>query len=184
MIYFLFSFFLTHEEESLISFNPNILETNLINILLLLALLFYAYTTSFRSTLETRQSEILQSIENLQKDLKIAKNYYNGAEKAFSQSLFWLTSWKKKYQKERINLLTTKYKQIEQGLKDSFLTSEILIKNFEEKSFLSLQKYILLVTISKILRKFFFLSQKEQSQLIELTLKKLGKVSEEKNEHY
>ena len=73
--------FLSHE-ESFLEFNPNILETNLINILLLLGLLLYAYKVSFSSTLENRQKEIIQTIENAQKDVLNATNYYYFAEKS------------------------------------------------------------------------------------------------------
>jgi len=58
------------------------------------------------------------------------------------------------------------------------LTTESLIKNFEKKAFVSLQRYIILITASKILRKFFFLSEKEQSKLIEVTISKLGELKE------
>jgi F-type H+-transporting ATPase subunit b len=169
----LFSFFLT-SEESFIEFNTNILETNLINILLLFGLLFYAYKVSFSGTLENRQKDIIQTIENAQKDVVNASNYYYLAEKGFTQSLFWLQSWKSLYDKEKVEIVNNKYKTVKTALTETFLTTESLIKNFESKTFLSLQRYIVLVTASKILRKFFFLSEKEQSKLIELTISKLG----------
>ena len=169
----LFSFFLT-SEESFIEFNTNILETNLINILLLFGLLFYANKVSFSGTLENRQKDIIQTIENAQKDVVNASNYYYLAEKGFTQSLFWLQSWKSLYDKEKVEIVNNKYKTVKTALTETFLTTESLIKNFESKTFLSLQRYIVLVTASKILRKFFFLSEKEQSKLIELTISKLG----------
>lgn len=169
-------FALTHE-ESFLTFNPNILETNLFNILLLLSLLFYAYKVSFRGTLETRQGEILQSIENAQKDVLLAENYYSLSEKTFLQSFFWLNSWKKIYQKEKTSFVTNKYNSIHEGLNESFLASHSLIKNFESKSLSILQRYILFLTASRILRKFFFLSKEEQSKLLKLTIKKLGELN-------
>jgi F0F1-type ATP synthase membrane subunit b/b' len=71
----LFSFFLN--SEPFIEFNTNILETNIINILLLFGLLFYANKVSFSGTLEDRQKEIVQTIENAQKDVLNASNYYS-----------------------------------------------------------------------------------------------------------
>jgi len=100
----LFSFFLN--SEPFIRFNTNILETNIINILLLFGLLFYANKVSFSGTLEERQKEIVQTIENAQKDVLNASNYYALAEKGFTQSLFWLQSWKTLYEKEKSILLT------------------------------------------------------------------------------
>jgi F-type H+-transporting ATPase subunit b len=173
MIWNLFSFFL-NSEETFIELNPNLLETNLVNILILIALLVYANKVSFSKTLESRQKEIIQTIENAQKDVLNASNYAELAEKGFSQSLFWLQSWKNLYEKEKIEVVSNKYKIVKNGLKENFLTTENLIKNFENKSFIALQRYIILITASKILRKFLFLSEKEQSKLIELTILKLG----------
>jgi len=170
-----FSFLLTHEEtEAFIQFNSNILETNLVNILILIGLLVYGNKVSFSVSLENRQKEIIQTIENAQKDVANASNYYYLAEKGFTQSLFWLQSWKMLYEKEKIDLVESKYKLVKTGLTETFATTETLIKNFENKSFIALQRYMILVTASKILRKFLYLSEDEQSKLIEVTISKLG----------
>jgi F-type H+-transporting ATPase subunit b len=170
-----FSFFL-NSEESFIEFNTNILETNLINIFLLIGLLLYANKISFSGTLEDRQKEIIQTIENAQKDVLNASNYYYLAEKGFTQSLFWLQSWKILYEKDKIEIVNTKYKTVKTGVTETFVTTEKLITNFESKTFVSLQRYIILITASKILRKFFFLSDKEQAKIIERTISNLGGV--------
>jgi F0F1-type ATP synthase membrane subunit b/b' len=168
----LFSFFLN--SEPFIEFNTNILEKNIINILLLFGLLFYANKVSFSGTLEDRQKEIVQTIENAQKDVLNASNYYSLAEKGFTQSLFWLQSWKTLYAKEKVDIVNSKYNSVKNGLTETFSTTENLISNFENKAFVALQRYIIFVTASKILRKFFFLNEKEQAKIIELTIAKLG----------
>jgi len=168
----LFSFFLN--SEPFIRFNTNILETNIINILLLFGLLFYANKVSFSGTLEERQKEIVQTIENAQKDVLNASNYYALAEKGFTQSLFWLQSWKTLYEKEKVDIVNSKYNSVKNGLAETFSTTENLISNFENKAFVALQRYIIFVTASKILRKFFFLKEKEQAKIIEVTIAKLG----------
>jgi F0F1-type ATP synthase membrane subunit b/b' len=172
-----FSFFLNSEEaEAFLQLNPNILETNLVNILILIGLLLYGNKVSFSVSLENRQKEIIQTIENAQKDVLNASNYYYLAEKGFTQSLFWLQSWKALYQKDKIDLVNNKYKLVKTGLSETFLTTENLINNFENKAFITLQQYMIFVTASKILRKFLFLSEAEQSKLIEVTISKLGGV--------
>jgi F-type H+-transporting ATPase subunit b len=168
-----FSFFLNNE-EAFIELNPNLLETNLVNILILIGLLLYANKTSFSVTLKQRQEDIIQTIENAQKDVVNASNYYYLAEKGFTQSLFWLQSWKALYEKDKVDLVNNKYKLVKNGLVETFTTTENLVKNFENKSFLALQRYIIFVTASKILRKFLYLSESEQSKLIEVTISKLG----------
>ena len=175
MVWNFFSFFLNEEEaEAFIQFNSNIFETNVINILILLGILVYANKVSFSKTLSDRQDEIIKVIENAQKDVVNASNYYYQAEKGFTQSLFWLQSWKMVYEKEKLEIVNKKYNLVKTGLQESFQTTENLIKNFENKSFLSLQRYVIYLTVSKILRKFLLLSEVEQSKLIEVTLSKLG----------
>lgn len=173
MIWNIFSFFLSNEEPFL-EFNTNILETNAINLFILLGLLVYGNKISIQPNLSLRQKEISQTIENAQKDVLDASNYYSLAEKGFTQSIFWLQSWKSLYQKEKIEIVNNKYKTVKNGLLETFLTTENLITNFEKKSFLSLQRYIIFLTASRILRKFLFLSEAEQSKLIEVTISKLG----------
>lgn len=170
-----FSFFL-NSEEAFLEINSNFLETNVINILLLVGLLIYAYKVSFSTTLENRQKEIVQTIENAQQDVSNATNYYFLAEKGFTQSLFWLQSWKTLYEKDKIEIVNTKYKQVKTGFEETFTTTENLILNFEKKAFLSLQRYILFLTASRILRKFLLLSEAEQSKLIETTISKLEEI--------
>jgi F0F1-type ATP synthase membrane subunit b/b' len=167
-----FSFFLNHE-EAFFEINSNFLETNLFNILLLLGILIYAYKVSFSVSLENRQNEIIQTIENAQNDILKATNYYFLAEKGFTQSFFWLQSWKALYEKDKANIVETKYKQIKAGFLETFVTTENLITNFEKKAFLSLQRYILFLTASRILRKFLELSEVEQSKFLEKTISKL-----------
>jgi F0F1-type ATP synthase membrane subunit b/b' len=130
------SFFL-NSEEPFIQFNTNILETNLINIFLLFGLLFYANKVSFSSTLEDRQKEIIQTIENAQQDVVNASNYYYLAEKGFTQSLFWLQSWKILYEKDKVEIVNSKYNTVKKGLLETFETTENLITNFENKAFVS-----------------------------------------------
>lgn len=166
--------FLLNNEEAFIELNPNILETNLVNILILIGLLLYANKTSFSVTLSDRQKDIIETIENAQKDVVNSSNYYYLAEKGFTQSIFWLQSWKSSYEKEKVELVDNKYVTVKTGLSETFATTENLITNFENKSFLALQRYMIFVTASKILRKFLYLSDAEQSKLIEVTISKLG----------
>jgi F0F1-type ATP synthase membrane subunit b/b' len=172
MTFIFFSFFLNHE-EAFFEINSNLLETNIFNILLLLGILVYAYKVSFSVSLEARQNEILRTIENVQNDISNATKYYFLAEKGFTQSFFWLQSWKTLYEKDKMEIVEAKYKQIKDGLLETFSTTENLISNFEKKSFLSLQRYILFLTASRILRKFLELSEIEQSKFLEKTISKL-----------
>jgi F0F1-type ATP synthase membrane subunit b/b' len=61
------SFFIN--DEPLVQLNPNVLESNVQNIVILLGILIYANNVSFSVSLENRQKEIIQTIENAQKDV-------------------------------------------------------------------------------------------------------------------
>jgi len=52
-----------------------------------------------------------------------------------TQSLFWLQTWKVFYQKEKIDIIERKYEIIKKGLKETFLTTDLLISTLEKKSF-------------------------------------------------
>ena len=87
-----------------------------------------------------------------------------------------VTILEKFYEKDKVEIVETKYKLVKNGLTNTFSTTENLIKNFEKKAFVTLQRYIIFVTASRILRKFLFLSEDEQSKLIDVTISKLGGV--------
>jgi F0F1-type ATP synthase membrane subunit b/b' len=173
MIWNVFSFFLTNEEPFL-EFNTNILETNAINLALLVGLLIYGNKISIQPGLQKRQEDIIQTIENAQKDVVNASNFYSVAEQGYAQSIFWFQSWKALYQKEKLEIVNIKYKLVKKGFLDTFTTTENIIKSSEKKSFLSLQKYILYVTASRVLRRFILLSENEQSKILETTISRLG----------
>jgi F0F1-type ATP synthase membrane subunit b/b' len=170
MTYTFFSFSIA----AFIELNTNIFETNIVNISLLLGLLIYGYQTSFRDTLKDRQVAISQVIENALTDSLVAARYYKSVQEGCKQCLFCLESWKKMYEKEKIEIVTNKYKQVKSGVVEIFDTTETFIENFETKSFLSLQRYILFLTSSRILRQFLRLPATKQSSFIKKTLETLG----------
>lgn len=172
---FLSSFFLV-ENQTLLKFNTNIFETNIINLAILIGLLIYIYKTSFTVTLENRRQEIIQAIENSQRDVQKASDHYYLAEKGFTQSLFWFQTWKKQYDEEKVNIIKRNYNSVRFGLANVFSATEDLIETYERRFFLSFQRYLLLTTASKILRRFFFLSEKEKTKLLEATVSKLEKL--------
>eukprot|EP01041_Mallomonas_annulata_P000025 gene25-28_t len=96
--------FFVNNEEPFLQLNTNILETNVVNILILLGVLLYANKVSFSQSLGDRQLEIIKVIENAQKDVVNASTYYYQAERGFTQSLFWLQSWKVLYEAEKVDL--------------------------------------------------------------------------------
>ena len=173
MIGNIFSFFLSNE-KSFLEFNTNILETNAINLAILIGLLLYGNQIIIQPNLKERQKQISQVIENTQKDVLDATQYSSCVYNNSIQNVFWLQTWKELYNQEKRKFINTKYKLVKTGLLDTFLSTEVFIQNFEKKSFLNLQRYIIFFAAGRILRKFLFLSEYEQSKIIERTILKLG----------
>jgi F-type H+-transporting ATPase subunit b len=171
--FFFFSFFLNNE-ESFLEFNSNILETNLINILLLIGLLVYVYKNFVGVTLNERQSSILQTIENAQKDLVNASNYLDTSLVNYDNTFLILQSWNELYEKEKIEIVTNKYKFVKKSLEENFASTEILITSVEKKAFIALRRQFILFTASKILKQFLLLDEKQQTVLVEQIIKELG----------
>jgi F-type H+-transporting ATPase subunit b len=166
------SFFLVHQEEGF-SLNLDIFETNLVNIFLLIALVIYVKLTVLDPGLKQRQEDIYRQIENTKKDIFNATEYYYVSEQAFSQNTFWLQSWQNFYEQEKHTILEQINSKTYLFVNSSINLTQNIVTTIEKKAFLSLQKYILYLVTAKILRKFLKLSEKEQSELIEITLVKL-----------
>lgn len=71
---------LSHEEG--FGFNTNILETNAINIALLIGLLFYSFADVVKSTLQSREESISLNLDNAANKLIFANQRFKEAEEA------------------------------------------------------------------------------------------------------
>lgn len=169
--------FFLNNEEAFVHFNTNILETNLINILLLIAFLVYASNITFKSILEKRKNDIILMLDNAEDDVAIALDYYSNTEKNLKKTLFLLQAWRTLYKQENLKNLELNYNLLKKGFIETFQTTENLFQNFEIKASLTLQRSILIAVTSEIVRKFLYLSKREQSKFLELTILKLGELN-------
>lgn len=152
--------------HKLIQLNTNILETNLINILLLIALLFYVYQSSFSVTLKERQNEIFENLEKINKDLKLSETFYEKSQQKLSFLSFYLQEWKAFYQTEKNKSVKEKYENIKENLEEIFLNTENLVKSLDRKTKINIEKYLVFLASGKLLRKFFFLSKDKKAKII------------------
>lgn len=176
MLSIFLSFFL-YNEEALVHFNTNILETNLINIILLIAFLVYASNITLKSILEKRKNDIILVLDNAEDDVINALDYYSKTEKSLKKTLFLLQAWRTLYKEENLKNLELNYNLLKKGFIETFQTTENLFQNFEIKASITLQRSILITVTSEIVRKFLYLSKKEQSKFLELTILKLGELN-------
>jgi hypothetical protein len=156
-----------NNKSSFLDFNTNLLETNVVNIALLFVLIYYAIKTTFNLTLEKRKMDIVQTLTLTQKDLLKSSNYYNGCIENLRKNRSLLEILRVSCTKEKLDIVSSKYSIAQQKIFEIFLVTENLFKNFEKKTFLIMQRYIMMVIASKIIRKFLNLSKEEQSLFIE-----------------
>ena len=97
-------FTLLAESEG-IGLNLDILETGLINIIALVAILIYTGTDFLGSILQERQLTILKSIEDSENRLSEANERLSEAQKQLSQAHFVLANIRKETKLTKINLL-------------------------------------------------------------------------------
>jgi hypothetical protein len=166
-------FFILHNSENLFSINLNLLETNIFNIFVLIALLIYLYNTSFQVSLKLKQSEISQSLANYQNDLSKSLLYYSLSERLNFQQFFCLARLKNNSTKNYIPIVKKKYKNAKNFLQNSFFYANKQLNGFEKQSLKSLKEYILLATGSKILEKYNSLSKLQQYQITSIALNNL-----------
>jgi len=166
--------YLLNNEGIFLQFNSNILETNVINLILLIALILYATKTTFNSTLEKRKLEIINALLLAQEDSLKSLNYYKLSTKNLKNKFVYLQLFRSFYAEKKHENILLRYENTKEKFLNTFLVTENLFKNFENKAFLSVQRYIMLRVASKIMRKFFCLSKKEQTKFLEHSILKLG----------
>lgn len=167
-------------EEYFIKINYNLLETNIINIFFIFLILLYSYKTSFRFSLLNRQKDIINTIENSQKDLSKTLELYLATENIFRQTLFCFSFWKKTYQNKKLSIINFKCTNIIQNTIYSFTILDSFLRTFDKKKTILLQNYVLLIIGSKILRIFFSFSDEEQLKISQFTLNKFKKIKNDK----
>ena len=112
-------FTLLAESEG-IGLNLDILETGLINIIALVAILIYTGTDFLGSILQERQLTILKSIEDSENRLREANERLSEAQKQLSQAHFVLSNIRKETKLTKINLLKSDVKLVKKELNIRF----------------------------------------------------------------
>ena len=115
----------------------------------------------------------MHQIEGAQRDVKRASEYFSLVEAYFSENMIWLHLLRNLYMEERIDTSIRKCKNLKITFFDNFLITETLISNFEKRAFVLIQKYILILTVSKLVKKFAELPDSEQFKFFKEALSKL-----------
>jgi len=156
--------------------NTDILETNLINIILLICLLVYVLGSFLKESLTLRQEDIISSLQESEKRLNEANQRFLEAEAQMVQAQILMKEIQNQTQTTKINIIKSDFVQARQNMEQQFYNSLLLIRLSEQQGLQNLLKIMSQLAFSEItilLKKE--LSYEEHSFLIDARLNCLGK---------
>lgn len=166
-----FSFFIANFK---IKFNFDFFDTNIFNIFLIFCFIFYVYKASYNFSLEIKQKEISQKIQNSEKNLQQSMNFYFLAEKFYSDSLLTFSDIIYFLKKKKTAILLKKIEDLKKLLlKKKDLTKKVLVKTKINKLFFTKQYLVYLILI-KIIKKYLFENSKFKNKILNSILNKLN----------
>jgi len=167
-------FTLLAEEES-ISLNLDILETGLLNILALLAILIFTGKDFLGSILEERKSTIVKSVQDAENRLNDAEKRLIEAEKQLNQANIVMSEIKNDTLKTKKILLEADADEAKKDLKIRFERALAAFKSKERQIFLEIKQQIITLVLSRtvVRAKETFSPKERATALINETIDKL-----------
>jgi len=156
-------------------FNSNILETNLINIIILIVLLVYVLGSFLKESLNLRQEEIIKSIQESEKRLNEAKQRLHEAEAQMGQAQILMKEIQNQIQVTKTNIIKSDFVQARQSMEQQFYNALLLISSSEQQALSNLTKQISRLALNEVMALLQTkLGKDEQSFLIDTKLNCLG----------
>ena len=138
---------LAHKEG--ISLNLDILETGLLNILALLAILIYAGQDFLGSSLEERKAIIVKSVQDSENRLNEAQSRLNEAEKQLSQISLIISEIKNETIVTKKSLLESDLVEVKKDLNTRFARAVATFKSKEQQIFLEIKQQIISLILKR-----------------------------------
>ena len=148
MVNFDLIFTLVAEREG-IGLNLDILETGLINILALVAILVYTGRDFLGSLLEERKTDIVQGVQDAEDRLNEAKRRLSEAQKQLSQANVVITEIKNETIAAKTVLLESDASQSKKDLTTSFSRALATFRAKERQIFLAVKEQIILLVLKR-----------------------------------
>jgi F-type H+-transporting ATPase subunit b len=167
-------FTLLAEHEG-IGLNTDILETGLINIFALLAILIYAGRDFLGSLLEERKTMIVKGVQDAEDRLNEAQKRLNEAEKQLNQANLVITEIKNETITTKKLLLEADAYQAKKDLKIRFERALATFRSKERQIFLEIKQQIISLVLKRTLTRAqeTFGSKERATALINETINKL-----------
>ena len=167
-------FTLIASEEG-ISLNLDILETGLLNIIALLAILIYVGKDFLGSILEKRKIDIVTSVQDAEERLNEANKRLNEAEKQLAQAQVVINEIKNETIAAKKTLLESEVYQSKKDLTIRFSRALSSFRSKERQIFLEIKQQIILLVLKRTVSraKETFEPKKQATALIDETITKL-----------
>lgn len=167
-------FILLAEHEG-IGLNTDILETGLLNIIVLLAILVYAGKDFLGSALEERKMTILNGVQNAEDRLNEAQRRLNEAKKQLNQANLVISEIRNKTTSTKKLILEAEAFQAQKELKIRFDRALATFNSKERQIFLEIKQEIISLVLTKTVNrvKIAFEPKERANKLINETINKL-----------
>ena len=162
-------------EEGSISLNLDILETGLLNILALVAILLYTGKDFLGSLLDERKTTIVKSIQDAEDRLNEAKKRLSEAEKQLDQADLVMSKIKSEAVATKKKLLESDAYETKQDLKICFERALVAFRSKEQQIFLEIKQQIISLVLTKTVNRAqkTFGTKERAAALINDTINKL-----------
>jgi F-type H+-transporting ATPase subunit b len=154
--------------------NTNILETNVINILILLGLIIYVGKGFIENSVDQRRKQILKTLENLENNLFEANQNFIESTKQLKQINLIILQIQEENKTQKLSALERKYEKLKNEINSIF---DILIQNINKNKIDSLEtieRFLLNFSIGKVLKNCAKLNEQEQQKIVDNIIAKLG----------
>ena len=171
--------FVVIAEQEGITFNSDLLETGLVNILLLIGVLILNGQSLLGESLEERRTSIVNNLQDAENRLSEAENRLREAEKQLNQAKVVIDDIKTQTLTTKTLMLESGIAETKKELKIRFDRALATFKSKERQVFLDVKQQIISLVLSQtvIRAKKSFGPRRNALALIDETIKKVGKES-------
>ena len=168
-----------HAEQEGIGFNSDLLETGLVNIILLIGVLVLNGQSLLGESLEERRTTIVNNVQDAENRLTEAEKRFAEAEKQLNQANVVISEIKAETLATKTLMLESDINDAKKELKIRFDRALATFKSKERQIFLDIKQQIISLVLSQtvIRAKKSFGPRRNALALIDETIKKVGKES-------
>ena len=158
--------------------NTDILETNLINITILIVVLVQFVGGALTTSLADRKQKILDNVNDAEKRLNDAKNRLSEANTQLAQTQVAIDKIVQELQQTKINIIKTGANRIYQEMLSQMKSSEASISLQEQKLLTQIKQQIITLAIKRVVTKLKQdLTISQHVLIINKCIKRLGGLS-------